>query len=866
MADMYIIGLQEMVDLTATNVALQTQCGKRAKEWCTMLESILNTSCTRDSYDYVGSRYLVGVLVCALIKRKYKPYLKDVQDATAAVGVMGVMGNKGGVSLRFQLFDSSFCFVCAHLAAHRGAVAQRNADFASIMAKTEFRDEARAEAAAAAGTTGGMYGVSDHDYVVFFGDFNYRIIETVSTEKCFELAYGGENELDILRRGDQLNLERAAGRSFHGFSEGLLSFRPTYKFQAGTSLYEQRPEKKLRAPAWCDRILWRVTSPNSTTPSTGNTNNTQFKQLYYGSVDTLLTSDHKPVHSLFEVAAKTTVIARRQAVIADITKQLDAMENRSLPRVAVSETSIHVPDLVYNMPFVRKFTVENTGQVAATWRFVPKPEEKIFCKTWLSIDPPYGMLPPGASTTVSVTFTVDDALARDISLGRELAMATFTVGGLGAHGAGNTSIGVSVNADAAGGLLEDILILRVERGRDFFLPVSAVVLPTAFGCSLAQLARRPEPMRAIALTTAATLAANANTGPFSTPSADGALKSGPNDLNAGSRMVTSGLASDDGDFFADLNSLHGSNNNNSSITNDPFTFNNGSNALASSSATTANSSLTSSDISRKGTPLLSIPKELWRLVDVLFNRALSSRGIFMAPGDPGDLILLREALDAGDPFPPGISMSTYAQCLIDLFTSLREPVIPVSFFPSIDTGKTNTSVDHWCTSTLRALSPLHYNVLVYIVRFGREILKNAVSNGVQLESLAIVFSRCLLRKIPHDEAPAHINNSLSSNDNLFGDTNALNGNSTATSLGSLNTMTGNHSTVSGNTGTSNSSTSTIGNSSSPVDEDAGEPAVSLLVGQYADKGTQWEPTREEQDTMTKVLRHFLTTCDLAPPI
>lgn len=40
------------------------------------------------------------------------------------------------------------------------------------------------------------------------------------------------------------------------FEEGPLTFKPTYKYQPGTDLYEQRPDKKLRAPAWCDRILW----------------------------------------------------------------------------------------------------------------------------------------------------------------------------------------------------------------------------------------------------------------------------------------------------------------------------------------------------------------------------------------------------------------------------------------------------------------------------------------------------------------------------------------------------------------------------------------------------------------------------------
>jgi phosphatidylinositol-bisphosphatase len=62
-----------------------------------------------------------------------------------------------------------------------------------------------------------------------------------------------EGDIAYLRARDQLNIERGKGTVFVGFHEGLIDFLPTYKFQPGTDEYEQRPEKKLRAPAWCDR-------------------------------------------------------------------------------------------------------------------------------------------------------------------------------------------------------------------------------------------------------------------------------------------------------------------------------------------------------------------------------------------------------------------------------------------------------------------------------------------------------------------------------------------------------------------------------------------------------------------------------------
>ena len=51
-----------------------------------------------------------------------------------------MIGNKGGASIRFRFYDSTMCFVCSHLAAHRGNVSGRNADFHNIVDKTVFKD------------------------------------------------------------------------------------------------------------------------------------------------------------------------------------------------------------------------------------------------------------------------------------------------------------------------------------------------------------------------------------------------------------------------------------------------------------------------------------------------------------------------------------------------------------------------------------------------------------------------------------------------------------------------------------------------------------------------------------------------------
>ena len=50
----------------------------------------------------------------------------------------GKTGNKGGVAISFNLYSTSLCFVCAHLAAGQNNVADRNKHYEYIRDKALF--------------------------------------------------------------------------------------------------------------------------------------------------------------------------------------------------------------------------------------------------------------------------------------------------------------------------------------------------------------------------------------------------------------------------------------------------------------------------------------------------------------------------------------------------------------------------------------------------------------------------------------------------------------------------------------------------------------------------------------------------------
>lgn len=147
------------------------------------------------------------------------------------------------------------------------------------------------------------------DRVVWAGDLNYR----VNVPRSVANVLLSKDMHGVLLKNEQLSLERERGGDtapFAGYREGPLNFRPTYKFDSGTDTYDS--SSKQRVPAWTDRVLFAgggkrcddneaggavvaaAAAPVNNSAESGG----MHLRAYY-SLDTLRTSDHRPVVANF---------------------------------------------------------------------------------------------------------------------------------------------------------------------------------------------------------------------------------------------------------------------------------------------------------------------------------------------------------------------------------------------------------------------------------------------------------------------------------------------------------------------------------------------------------------------------------------
>mmetsp|Transcript_19843 Transcript_19843/g.48556 ORF Transcript_19843/g.48556 Transcript_19843/m.48556 type:complete len:393 (-) Transcript_19843:365-1543(-) len=300
--------MQEMVTLRLKNVILDSR--SRMRPWLLIMHKLIDRGHKKDSsYVLLMTKHLVGLMLAVFVRKDIRRFITDEEKGAIGCGTGGV-GNKGAVAIRLRLFNTSFCFVNAHLAAHREHFDQRNADYRRIINKLQFKSEADDGSRKRTRTS-----VSNHDHTFFVGDLNYRL--SLSNDKLW-MVYSNISRRDwnALLPHDQL-LAAKKHDVFAGFQEGSICFPPTFKYTPSTEDYATG-DGKNRMPAWCDRILWKSMDPSSV------------KQHFYDSVSGYaLKSDHKPVFSCFAVKVKVPD-PKRQAEEFERIKTL--MKIRKAPR------------------------------------------------------------------------------------------------------------------------------------------------------------------------------------------------------------------------------------------------------------------------------------------------------------------------------------------------------------------------------------------------------------------------------------------------------------------------------------------------------------------------------------------------------
>ncbi|WYZ46722.1 hypothetical protein EsH8_IX_000947 [Colletotrichum jinshuiense] len=219
----------------------------------------------------------------------------------------------------------------------------------------------------------------------------------------------------------------------------------------------------------------------------------------YTSHQRIISSDHKPIISIFTLDYDAVVPELKAKIHAEVAKELDRAENEGRPLITIIldnpdahakgdntqadlGEAVDFGDIGYRSKHTASLTIANTGRVPAKFTFVEKPTIE---------DDSDAPSPPAWLSTSFKRTDVEIDGEEPPDLGNEVTLEPGeTVSSVLEIYVSDISHARALNDGRAS--LEDILVLRVEDGRDHFIPVSATWLPTCFGRSIDELIRIPD--------------------------------------------------------------------------------------------------------------------------------------------------------------------------------------------------------------------------------------------------------------------------------------------------------------------------------------------------------------------------------------
>ncbi|XP_050673044.1 inositol polyphosphate 5-phosphatase E [Leptidea sinapis] len=270
-------------------------------EWEITIQEVLGPS-----HLLLHSYYLGTIHLSVFIRRDLIWFCSLPEDASLSVRPGTAFRTKGAVAISFALFGSTFLFVTAHLTAHQEKVKERLSDIKRIIRSIDLPKNLPCRHRSKDVT-------NNFDYVFWCGDLNFRLGEP----RAAVLRWIEQTQFPLpphlphgLLHADQLTVVLEDGAALRDFREAPIRFPPTYKYDPGSQKFDT--SSKQRAPAYTDRILFKARNMGTNSASSfGGLRRVStmptpsgLKCVAYNSVQSICTSDHKPVWALFSAALR----------------------------------------------------------------------------------------------------------------------------------------------------------------------------------------------------------------------------------------------------------------------------------------------------------------------------------------------------------------------------------------------------------------------------------------------------------------------------------------------------------------------------------------------------------------------------------
>jgi phosphatidylinositol-bisphosphatase len=202
---LYVLGLQEIVDVSSLGEALRPfHDSVPAQRWKTAVSEALPKG-----YVFVKDQQLMGLYMLIYAAPWISDSISDISAIPVGTGIGGYVGNKGAVSIRIVLGETTrMLFVNCHLAAgnEKGNLDRRNWDAHQVLSRTKF-DRIVGEGGVLQDTE---ETIGDEDFAFWFGDLNYRLANIPGDDIRRLLMLHTQNEYDDRTKSSD-KIERELG-------------------------------------------------------------------------------------------------------------------------------------------------------------------------------------------------------------------------------------------------------------------------------------------------------------------------------------------------------------------------------------------------------------------------------------------------------------------------------------------------------------------------------------------------------------------------------------------------------------------------------------------------------------------------------